>query len=199
MSQYNFIATESGSYNLTPLPECWIELPASSFRDPETGQSEIVLKDQKILLYSLPELTDAKEAMYSDQTIQGRSSPVKTYSNSSNRTIGMIIHLYVTTKEDIKRNLSIIRGISALVHPEYNNTYLPPRVAKMKCGKLLSNSPISVVLRSYNITYETNIQWFWDEDLETYMPLHVSIPTQWDVVYDWRKLPGHADVILGRY
>jgi len=198
---YNFIATDPGSYNLVPVPDCWIELPRSAFQFEFEflGRNVNVILDQKIELYSLPEITDAKEAIYSDQTIQGRSSPVKTYSYSSNRTISFTIHLYVTTKADIRRNLGIIRAISALTHPEYNNTYLPPKVAKMKCGKLLGNNPISVILRSYEITYETEVQWFWDEEIETYMPLHVSIPTQWDVVYDWKKLPGHDDVIKGNY
>ena len=111
------------------------------------------------------------------------------------------MHLYVTQKSDIARNLAIIRGISALVHPEYNNTYLPPNIAKLKCGKILSDDPngTSVILRSYDIVYATDVQWFWDEELSTYMPLHVSIPTQWDVVYDWTKLPGHRDVIRGDY
>ncbi len=192
----NFIATESGRYDLTPLHDCWIELPGSTLQQ---DNGSLYLKDNRILLYSLPEIRDAKEALYSDQNIQGRSSPIKTYSYSSNRTIGLTIHLYVTTSEDIKRNLTIIRGISALVHPEYNNTYSPPRIAKMKCGKLLSNDAVSVILKSYEVQYETAVQWFWDEEIDTYMPLHVSIPTQWDVVYDWERLPGHADVILGQY
>lgn len=203
----NFKATDSSTFNLTPLPDCWIMLPGSGF------------KDDKIRLFALPEITDTKEAIYSDQTVQGRSSPVKTYSYSSNRTISLIMHLYVTQNSDIERNLKIIRAISALAHPEYNNTYLPPRVAKLKCGRLISDDPdgANVILRSYEVTYETEVQWFWQDAIEpeqlppgvfgppspgkqgTYMPLHVSIPTQWDVVYDWQKLPGHQDVIEGRY
>ena len=199
MAQYNFLATDASHYNLTPLPDCWIQLPDSG------------LPDDKIELFALPEITDAKEAIYSDQTIQGRSSPVKTYSYSSNRTISLTMHLYVTQNTDILRNLSIIRAVSALAHPEYNNTYLPPRIAKLKCGRLLSDDPggVNVILRSYEVTYETEVQWFYQDSIYdksgvlvsagTYMPLHVSLPTQWDVVYDWQKLPGQQDVINGSY
>jgi len=195
----NFLATRrsgtTGNYNLTAIPNCWVQVDASN-------------PDTRIALYALPEINDAKQVSYSDQPIQGRAAPVKTYANSSNRTIGFIIHLYVTTNTDIKRNLNIIRGIASLAHPQYAGTYLPPNIARLKCGKLLSSDTLAtgelyegipVVLMSYSVNYDVNVQWFYDDTLETYMPLHVSIDTQWNEVYSWNSLPGADSVLLGRY
>lgn len=183
----NFLATNREIGDLRPIPNCWIQL----------GEQE----EDQITLYSLPQISESKTVEYSDQTIQGRAAPVKTYAYSSNRTITLTLHLYVTRNTDIERNLNIIRRIAALAHPEYNNTYLPPRIARIKCGKLLGEDSTGtpVVLKSYDVSYDTNIQWFYDEQLQTYMPLHVEISTQWDVVYSWQSLPGHNDVLVGNY
>ena len=99
------------------------------------------------------------------------------------------------------RNLGIIRKISSLTHPEYRQTYLPPRMAKIKCGQLLSSSPdgVPVLLKDYSINYETKVQWFYSEKIKTYMPLHVSIQTNWDIIYSWQSLPGADDVLEGKY
>jgi len=184
----NFLATKSSDGSpLREVPDCWIQL----------GDQD----EDKIKLYALPEIQDSKAVTYSDQTIQGRAAPVKTYAHSENRTINLVLHLYVTTVQDIQDNLNTIRKIASLAHPEYSNTYLPPRIARIKCGKLLSDSAsgVPVVLKQYDVNYETDIQWFYDKVAQTYMPLHVSIQTSWDVVYSWTNLPGYADVILGRY
>lgn len=188
---YSFYSTDWISGDLLPIPDCWIDLGTSvlSGGDENSG---------RISLYALPEISDAKSVLYSDQPIQGRAAPVKTYSYSENRTISFTIHLYVTKQSDIGRNLTIIRRISSLAHPEYQNSFLPPRVAKIKCGKLLGENPVPVVIKSYSIEYDTSIQWFYDEQYG-YMPLHVSIPTEWDVIYSWMNLPGAEDVLLGRY
>lgn len=183
----SFLATTQTGGFLYPIYDCWIQL----------GDRP----QDRIDLYALPELQDSKQATYSDQPIQGRAAAVKTYSYSSNRTIGCTLHLYVTEQADIKRNLDIIRKIASLTHPEYQNTYLPPRVARMKCGKLLSEDAagVPVVLKTYNVSYDTAMQWFYDETIGTYMPLHVQISTDWDVVYSWTSLPGAEDVIKGNY
>ncbi len=194
----NFLATKpSGGSPLKPIPHCWIDLGGGDINPNRVGPD---LND-RIELFALPEIQDSKSVNYSDQIIQGRAAPVKTYANSSNRTINLVLHLYVTTLEDIENNLNTIRKIAALTHPEYDGTYLPPRIARIKCGKLLSESPsgVPVVLKQYDVNYETDVQWFYHEVLQTYMPLHVSIQTSWDVVYSWTNLPGYSDVIKGAY
>ncbi len=160
----------------------------------------IITPDNKqIKFYSLPEIHDSKSAQYGDQPIQGRSSTVKTYSYSSNRKISLSIHLYVTREDDIENNMAVIRNISALVHPQYDNTYLPPPIARLKCGTLFNDDDngIPVVLMNYSINYPTEVQWFRYEKI--YMPLHVTIQTEWDVVYSWQNLPGYQDVLSGKY
>lgn len=183
----DFLSTNRETGDLRAVPDCWIQF----------GNDD----EDRVELYALPQISDRKDVSYSDQPIQGRSAPVKTYSNSSNRSINFTIHLFVTKNLDIERNLNLIRRISALAHPEYNNTYLPPRIARLKCGKLLGEDAngIPVVLKNYEVTYDTNVQWFYDEQLKTYMPLHVELTTSWDVVYSWQSLPGHDDVLIGNY
>ena len=56
---------------------------------------------------------------------------------------------------------------------------------------------VPVVLKSYNVQYDTAVQWY--EVNGTFMPLHVSIASEWDVIYSWGLLPGHADVLKGNY
>jgi hypothetical protein len=183
----NFLATNSTG-DMKYIPDCWIRIPGLNLG--EDGDM--------VRLNALPEINEAKSVRYSDQTIQGRAAPIKTYAYSENRTISMTLHLYVTLKSDIKRNIEIIRGIASLTHPEYNASYLPPRIARIKCGKLLSGDPqgVPVSLKSYEINYDNTVQWFWSEEDQTYFPLHLSLPTSWDVVYSSASLPG-ADQVLG--
>jgi hypothetical protein len=197
----SFLATTEQQGKLNPIPHCWIylgNLTEFQISDAADGSEN---DPNFVRLYALPELQDGKSVQYADQTIQGRAAPVKTYSYSSDRNIGLTLHLYVTQSSDITRNLDIIRRIASLAHPEYNNTYLPPKIARMRCGKLLSEDAwgIPVLLTSYNVSYDTDIQWFYDEDTQTYMPLHVSISTEWSVIYSWTSLPGSADVLQGNY
>ena len=170
--------------DLYPIEDCWLQF----------GDGE------KMPFYALPELQESKSVSYADQPIQGRAAPVKTYSYSENRTFGLTIHMYVTKTADIARNLGWIRKVAALAHPEYNGTYLPPRVARLRCGNLLGKNPNGepVVLKSYDISYDNSVQWYRNDDGD-YMPLHVAISTQWDVVYSWSWLPGQADVMVGSY
>lgn len=181
----NWNATETGNgYPLKPIPDCYID----------TGENG------KIEFYSLPNITDGKSASYPEVQIMGRSAPLVTYSSSSSRTISLTFHLYVTRKSDIQKNNEIIKKIIALVHPEYDNTYLPPRIAKIKCGKFLGGQQtdgVPVLLQNYSIQYDTETQWF--EDGGIYMPLQQQITTSWLVVYTWSNVPGHKDVIAGNY
>lgn len=183
---FDYLATDRESGDLNAIKDCWIQLPGFG-------------GDDRIELNALPEISDAKTVSYADQTIQGRAAPVKTYASSDNRTISFTMHLYVTKEEDVENNLRIIRAIAALTHPEYNGSYLPPKIARIKCGNLLGSQVggVPVVLKSYNVQYDTAVQWY--EVGGNYMPLHVSIASEWDVIYSWQLLPGHDSVLRGEY
>jgi hypothetical protein len=185
----NFLATNISDGDLRFVPECFLLVEG------------VVGGSIRVDFRALPEISDSKSVRYSDQPIQGRAAPVKTYAYSENRTISFTMHIYVTKQEDIRINLGIIRLIDSLAHPQYENSYLPPRVARLKCGKLLSEDELGVpvVLKSYEIQYDNSVQWFWDEGTQTYMPLHVAIPCQFDVVYSWTSLPGAESVLRGNY
>ncbi len=173
----SFLATDQEEGFLNEIPGCKITTP-----------------DEIITLKALPEISESKSVIYADQPIQGRAAPVKTYAYSENRTISLTIHLYVSIRDDIKLNMRYIRAISALAHPEYGGTYNPPQIAQIKCAHL---DDVPVVLKSYQLQYDNTVQWFNEGDI--YMPLHLSIQTEWDVVYSHVSLPGHADVIRGAY
>lgn len=201
----SFLATSPTTGNLQEIQDCWVALPDPNGISGLPSVSFSLTNETNNLVIinmkSLPEISDSKMAQYSDLPIQGRSANIKSYSYSSNRTISFTMHLFVTEPADIARNLSIIRLVSSLTHPEYNGTYLPPRIARIKCGRLLSDDELGVpvVLKNYDLQYDNSVQWFWSDEARTYMPLHVSIPMQFDVVYSWQSLPGADDVIQGKY
>lgn len=186
----NFLATIPETGQLKKIPNCSLILP---FEVIGTNSNEITF-------YSLPEISESKSATYPDEELMGRSSPINIYSKSDHRSISITMHLYVTVQEEIEINLNIIRAISSLVYPEYSDEdWRPPNIVYFNCGKLLSENRVPLLLKDYNVNYATDVQWFYDEEKNIYMPLHVSIKTSWNIVYSWESLPGWQDVIKGNY
>lgn len=146
----------------------------------------------------LPDISDQKSAAYNDEPIIGRSQPLKTYSHSENRTISMTLHFIAASKDDIKKNYEDLRGIQSAVYPRddtggvYNAPFVPPPVCRIKCGKILGDSEICCVLKSYSVKFPTDVPW----DEEDYIPWKFDVDTTWDVVYKNSDLPG-AERIVG--
>jgi len=173
--------TPSG--DLIDLKECYIIIPVG------TGF-------QKFTLSSLPEISDSKSAAYTDEPIIGRSFPLKTYSHSENRVISMQIHLFVRQKADVYFNLQILRALQSCTYPRNDKTgigapYIPPPICQIKCGRLLGDISLCVVLKSYSVKYPTDVPW--DED--TYTPWKFDIDTNWEVVYKSSDLPGQDRIL----
>jgi len=163
---------------LNPIDNCYIELPGF-------GQ---------IIMNNLPDISDGKSASYSDQTIIGRSFPLKTFSHSENRAISWSMHLFVTKEADINGNLAILRKLESLVYPVDGGPgpYAPPRICKIKCGDLLSNSgPLCAVLKSYSAKFPTDVAWAAGK----LTPFKIDVDLSFEVVYSSNDLPG-ADRIL---
>ena len=170
---------------LVPIEDCYIIIPRERSRDP--------FGEHKIVLNNLPDISDSKSASYADETIIGRSSPIKTYSQSDNRSISMTIHFLITKPEDIELNLQNLRAIQSAVYPRESNSFpfIPPPVCRIKCGKLLSSSgDLCVVLKNYSVKFPTEVAWMEG----SFTPMKFSVDTQWDVVYASSDLPGQERI-----
>lgn len=174
---------------LVAIPNCYIKIP----RPPGPWiESEFTLQFK-----ILPEISDSKSASYSDEPVMGRSSPVKTYSHSDNRQITMLIHMMVTSPEDLSYNLEALRAVQSAVYPRHgmNSPFVPPPVCRIKCGRLLAETDLCVVLKNYNVKFPTEVAW--DED--SFVPFKFDIDTSWEVVYKSSDLPGSERIFqVGR-
>jgi hypothetical protein len=162
--------------NLIPINDCYIELPS-----------------KRITVRSLPEIADTKSANYNDESIIGRSFPMKTYSHSENRSITITLHYYTITDKDVTTNIEELRALESVVYPRAGDgavSYKPPPVCQIKCGKLLADEALCVVLRSYSVKFPTDVAW--DED--TLLPMKYDIDTTWEVVYSSSDLPGQERI-----
>ena len=164
---------------LAPIENCYLYIPGYG----------------KLTLYSLPDLSDSKSASYNDEPIIGRAFPLKTYSHSENRTISLQIHLYVQRESDISFNIRALRAITSMTYPRDSTStttpYLPPPVCKIRCGSLLADQSLCVVLKSYSFKPSTDVPW----DARTLMPWKLDIDTTWDVVYKSSNLPGQERIL----
>jgi hypothetical protein len=181
---------------LLPIPDCYIYIPglkqariAFGVTNDIGGTNQI---DDKIYARILPDISDSKSAQYSDEAIIGRSSPFKTYSHSENRTISWTAYFMTTKETDIKRNLIDLRAIQSVTYPRDNfEPYAPPPVCSIKCGTILGDEALCVVLRSYTVKHPTDVSW----DQSTLLPYKFSVDMSWDVVYQSESLPGYEKIL----
>lgn len=155
---------------------------------------------------NLPDITDSKTATYNDEVVIGRSSPLKTYSQSDNRNISMQIHLFITKPSDVTYNLSVLRAVESAVYPRTGGggaPFYPPPICRMKCGKLLADNELCVILKSYSVKFPTEVAWatlirYSENNIvpePTFTPFKFDIDTTWDVVYKSADLPGQERIL----
>lgn len=164
---------------LIPITDCQIEIP---------GYGSIVMNN-------LPDISDSKSASYNDESVPGRSTTMKTFSHSENRTISWTIHFFTVQASDVSENLQAMRALESAVYPREGTggaSYLPPPICRLQCGSLLaSGQPICAVLKSYSVKFPTDVSW----DKDTYLPYKFDVDTQWEVVYTSSDLPGQDRII----
>ena len=159
----------------------------------------IIIDDFTYDFRSLPEISDSKQANYNSQTVFGRSSPIRSYSDSGARSISVNFDLYNTDEESRSTNASFLRYLAVAVHPTYEG-YQPPPICKFACGSLLSGKidgdpePISCLIMDYNISYGRDS--IFDDKM---MPFHVSGSLNLEVVHSRASLPGKKEVIEGKF
>lgn len=185
---------------LNVIDDCYIIIPYDGAKPPEPPRQSdptFVFMDKmvKVVMDNLPDISDTKSANYSDETIIGRSNPVKTFSQSDNRSISMQIHFIVSKPSDIYVNLQKLRAIQSALYPregEEGSPFIPPPVCKMKCGNLLSTKEICVILKQYSVKFPTDIAW--DYTSRNFTPYKFDVETTWDVVYSSSSLPGQREI-----
>ena len=174
-------ATNNGS--LAPLNDCWVDIPNAG----------------KIIFKSLPDISDAKTAVYNNEAIIGRSTPLYTYSHSGDRTISMTMHFFVVDKGDVEQNLMYLKWIQSAVYPRKTedtqsnagqgggnaSPFLPPVICQIKCGFVLADEPLCCACQSYSVKFPTEVVW----DEKTFCPFRFDVETSWIVVYTSNDLP----------
>lgn len=175
----NYVTKATTNGVLNPIPDCKITIPNSG-------------RDFVITLNNLPDISDSKGAAYNAEGIIGRSSPLQTYSHSEERTIGMTLHFFIVKPGDGIKNLQYLRAIQSAVYPRDGSInggnavpYLPPPICKIKCGNILGDEELCVILKSYNVKFPTEVAW----DYETYCPFRFDVETNWVVTYTTVDLP----------
>ena len=165
-------ATRPGG-DLVPIPDCYIQC----------GNNNTI--EMKIL----PDISDSKSASYSDESIVGRSFPMKSFSHGENRSISWTAHFVNCKEGDAESLLEDLRSIESCVYPDDEGTstpYSPPPICKIKCGRILGEEELCVIMKSYSVKFPTDVAW--DED--TYLPYKFDVDMSFDVVYDSTDLPG---------
>lgn len=163
-----------------------------------SGTANFGLAFETITLKALPEVSDNKSAEYSDEPIIGRSFPVKMYTSSGNRQIGMKAPFFVARQADIADNWKSLRLLQSAVYPEDETqespAYIPPPICQIRLGFLFTaqnDGWISAILRSCNVSYPTDVVW----DYATYLPYRFDLDLQWDIVFSNSSLPGQSKII----
>lgn len=175
-------ATTNG--RLSPIQDCVLTIPGAG----ANGGPGV------INLNNLPDISDSKSAVYNNETIIGRSFPLYTYSHSADRQISLQLHFFIIEPGDGRRNLNYLRMIQSAVYPREGDggaPYKPPPICTFKCGKLLAEQALCMVLQSYSVKFPTEVAW----EEETYCPWRFDVDTSWLVVYNSSDLPYQSRIV----
>jgi hypothetical protein len=169
------IATKPNG-SLKEIENCYIKTPFRTIR-----------------MRILPDISDSKSASYSDEPVIGRSSPLKTYGHSENRSINWTAYFIVCEPNDINRNYLDLRAIQSVVYPRHRiEPFAPPPICSLRCGDLISKKDICAVLKSYSVKFPTDVPW----DEQTFIPYKFSVDMNWDIVYESTNLPGQEKIFF---
>ena len=147
----------------------------------------------KIYFNNINSLTDSKSATYSEESVPGRSFPVKFYSQSDNRTIGLKIKFIAGTENELGEIVKQFRAIQSAVYPregDDSSPYFPPPICKLRYGFTLSKDEICVIIKSYSVTYPDDVAWS-----EKYlMPYAFEVDVPCEQVFRSSNLPGQSKI-----
>jgi hypothetical protein len=109
----------------------------------------------------------------------------------------MQLHFFIVEPNDGLKNLKYLRAIQSAVYPRSGDSeaqttpYRPPPVCKIKCGKLLGDEELCVILQSYSVKFPTEVAW----QKDTFCPYRFDVDTTWIVVYTSIDLPFQDRII----
>lgn len=149
----------------------------------------------RITMNNLPDISDGHDATYSSENGVGRSIPTRTYSYSGDRNISWSAHFIADTSAALNQNLQALRLLESATYPRSSVgslPYLPPHICKIKCGKLLGDYELCVVLNSYSVKFPIDIPW----SENGYIPYKFDVELQFTVVYDSANLPGSERILI---
>jgi len=188
---------------ILPLDDCFIQIGGDI--------------QNRIFMYTLPDISDSHDATYGEETGIGRSMPIKTFGSGGNRSISWTATFIANDETMLRRNLYNLRLLQAATYPRDNAggiqwPYAPPPICYLRCGDLLSNesdsngnpllndnfrgepfnqSTLCTVLKSCSVKFPKDVPW---SDFG-YIPYKFEVSLTFDVVYNTEDLPG-AERIL---
>ena len=162
----------------------------------------IRVEKETIYMYSLPDITDSKDAGYDEQNGMGRTSPFKTFNSAGSRKISWKLTFVSYDYASRERNLKNLRLLESCVYPRQDPAniipYIPPAILSIRCGDLLckNDEELNVILTSYSVTFPNDKVWYSEDDGSGFLfPAKLDVTLSFEVVYDSRYLPG-ADRII---
>lgn len=164
---------------LQPISDCYIRV----------GSDVIVMK-------TLPSINDSHGANYNPENGIGRSMPTRTFSNGGDRSIGWDITFVSEGDSQLRQNLYYYRLLMSCTYPVDtggNVPFLPPKILKIKCGALLADQELCVILENVSVSWPTDVAW---SDIQYgYIPYKFNCQLTFKVVYNSADLPGQQRIL----
>ncbi len=167
------------SGSLQPISDCYIRV----------GGDKIVMK-------TLPAISDSHGANYNSETGIGRSLPTKTFSSGGDRSISWDVTFISEGDAQLDQNLYYYRLLASCTYPVDTGgsvPFLPPKILKIKCGELLSDQELCVILENIQVSWPTDVAW---SDIQYgYLPYKFNCGLTFKVVYNSADLPGQQRIL----
>jgi hypothetical protein len=172
---------------LKDIPNCYIKIANTNYN-----------------MYIMPDISDSHTSNFSAQNGIGRSLPTYNYSNGGDRPVSWTVHLYADTQERLIYNLLFLRNLESCTYPRNSDAqfmpFVPPLILQIKCGSVLGDEPLSVVLENYSVKFPTDVQWSNDITIggKNYgsIPYKLDVDLTFKVVYDSLYLPGQERIAV---
>lgn len=165
--------------NLIPIGDCYIRVDGTV-----------------IYMYSLPTISDSHGADYSAENGIGRAIPTQTFQNGTSRSISWDVTFISDGESKLNKNLSYLRLLQSCTYPvdspaQASVPFLPPKILKIKCGKLLGDYELCVILKQVQINWPVDVPW----SSFGYIPYKFNAALSFEVVYNSAELPGQSRIL----